>query len=672
MKCKRLLPIVLAALLSSPVYIPSNEVKAVTAADSTIGVQYQAHVQNIGWQIPVKDGSEAGTDGRAYRVEALKINLLNAPSNAHIVYQTHVQNIGWQNSVTDGTEAGTDGKSLRIEALKLSLQNLPGYSIRYKVHVQNIGWMNWVSDGQVAGTEGKSLRVEAIEIELIKISDNTTIGVQYQGHVQNIGWQDPVQNGNIAGTEGKALRVEALKINLINAPEEAKINYQAHVQNIGWQGVSSDNMEMGTHGKGYRVEAVKISLENLPGYSVQYRVHIQNIGWSDWASDGKMAGTVGQSLRIEGIEIRIVKTSSTPTPEAFEAVTKPVSVSAISLNKTKDTIYAGSTDTLLATIIPSDASNENITWTTSNDKIATVNNKGKVTAVSAGTATITASTVDGNHTANCIVTVSNASVQSISLNKNTDLIVIGSTDTLIAVTNPSYASNKNITWTSSDDKIATVDNAGKVTAVALGTTTITAASADGNYTDFCTVTVESLKIKSIDDINKDVYEYDSYSLPDSIEVNMNNGTKESKPVLWSSNLVDTSKTGTVTYEGTVDGYDSKVKLNLNVKSIESDLRCTNLYTSASNNGVKYGIALTSYIPKDINVDKVELYSNGTVLRSFSKEDLTSGGVATVITANSQWSVEIGLNGVSLTNPYIVVYINNNGHDVPCKYLFTAN
>ncbi len=106
---------------------------------NVVSVSYQCHVQNIGWQTLVSNGAEAGTDGKALRVEALKVNLTNAPAGAHVDVQAHVQSIGWQNIVKDGQEAGTDAKALRVEALKLTLENMPGYSIQYRTHVQNIG-----------------------------------------------------------------------------------------------------------------------------------------------------------------------------------------------------------------------------------------------------------------------------------------------------------------------------------------------------------------------------------------------------------------------------------------------------------------------------------------------------------------------------------------------------
>jgi len=282
----------------------------VTVAPQTgdaVSVSYQGHVQDIGWQNWVSDGQDAGTEGAGLRVEALKIKLVNAPVGASIKYQAHVQNVGWQDWVSDGQEAGTDGKSLRVEAIKICLENMPGYSVQYQAYVQNVGWQDWVSDGQEAGTEGLSLRIDAMKIRIVKVSDNSTIGIQYQGHVQDLGWQDLVSNGQITGTVGKRLRVEAFKINLVDAPVGASIKYQGHVQNVGWQDWVSNGEVAGTEGLGLRVEAVKITLGNMPGYSVQYQAHVQNIGWQDWVSDGQEAGTDGKSLRIEAIRIRIVK-----------------------------------------------------------------------------------------------------------------------------------------------------------------------------------------------------------------------------------------------------------------------------------------------------------------------------------------------------------------------------
>ena len=182
MKKRKLLSMLLSlSLIFSGTFINPVTVKASTTAETNVGITYQGHVQKVGWQKWVSDGIQAGTTGKALRVEALKIKLTgeNLPEGASITYQGHVQKIGWQKWVSDGELAGTTGMARRVEALKIKLNNMPGYSIKYRVHVQKIGWQDWVSDGELAGTTGKALRLEAIEIKLVKTSsdeDNSGTG----------------------------------------------------------------------------------------------------------------------------------------------------------------------------------------------------------------------------------------------------------------------------------------------------------------------------------------------------------------------------------------------------------------------------------------------------------------------------------------------------------------
>jgi hypothetical protein len=91
-----------------------------------IGVSYNAHVQDSGWQGYVSDNAIAGTTGQSKRMEAIKIKLYNAGSGVRICYQAHVQNQGWQGKVCDDQLAGTEGQSLRMEALTVELQGAPG------------------------------------------------------------------------------------------------------------------------------------------------------------------------------------------------------------------------------------------------------------------------------------------------------------------------------------------------------------------------------------------------------------------------------------------------------------------------------------------------------------------------------------------------------------------
>ena len=164
-----------------------------------------------------------------------------------------------------------------------------------------------------------------------------------------------------------------------------------------------------------------------------------------------------------------------------------VKVTGIMLSSTSVSLNVGKTKTLTATVSPDDATNKSVTWSTSDSSVAKVSTKGKITAVSRGTATITATTVDGSYTATCNVTVKQP-VTGVSLNVNDLSLNISDTSTLTATVTPSNANNKNVTWSSSDTSIATVSN-GVVTSVSVGTATITVTTSDGGYTDTCLVTV---------------------------------------------------------------------------------------------------------------------------------------------------------------------------------------
>ncbi|GHT40261.1 hypothetical protein AGMMS49965_08270 [Bacteroidia bacterium] len=169
---------------------------------------------------------------------------------------------------------------------------------------------------------------------------------------------------------------------------------------------------------------------------------------------------------------------------------KELPVTSISLDKTTLTLDIGEDFTLTATVLPDDATDKTVTWTSSDPGKATVVD-GKVTAVAAGTATITAKA--GDKEATCTVTVNDApavpvDVTSISLDKPTLTLVVGEDFTLTATVLPDDATDKTVTWESSDLGKATVVD-GKVTAVAAGTATITAKAGDKTAT--CTVTIEA-------------------------------------------------------------------------------------------------------------------------------------------------------------------------------------
>lgn len=164
-----------------------------------------------------------------------------------------------------------------------------------------------------------------------------------------------------------------------------------------------------------------------------------------------------------------------------------LSIPAVRLNKPAITLVVNGSETLIATVLPFDAVNRDVTWATDNDTVASVDANGAVTAISAGTATITVTAVDGGYTDTCLVTVV-VPATGVTLNKTSLIILIGSNETLVATVLPANATNKNVTWTSANPALFTVDANGKVTGVAAGVAAnVTVKTVDGNYTATCSV-----------------------------------------------------------------------------------------------------------------------------------------------------------------------------------------
>ncbi len=173
-----------------------------------------------------------------------------------------------------------------------------------------------------------------------------------------------------------------------------------------------------------------------------------------------------------------------------------IPVDSVSISKTTITLVEGDSETLSVTVSPSTATNKSVSWSSSRPDVATVDEDGKVTAVKAGSATVIVITTDGSKTAKCDVTVEPRPipVAGISLDKSSLELVEGEESSLIATIAPSDASNKTFTWSSSNSQVATVDDNGKVKAIAPGTATITATTADGGKTATCVVSVEAKPI----------------------------------------------------------------------------------------------------------------------------------------------------------------------------------
>ena len=145
------------------------------------------------------------------RLEAIKISISNNSSyTGSIQYQTHIQDIGWQEWKGNGILSGTESQSKRLEAIRIKLTGdlEKDYDIYYQVHAQEFGWLDWAKNGEPAGTAGYSYRLEAIKIKLVQ-KDKGAPGetkkpyiqryVSYATHIQDIGWQTAKYDGEMSG-----------------------------------------------------------------------------------------------------------------------------------------------------------------------------------------------------------------------------------------------------------------------------------------------------------------------------------------------------------------------------------------------------------------------------------------------------------------------------------------
>jgi len=173
-----------------------------------------------------------------------------------------------------------------------------------------------------------------------------------------------------------------------------------------------------------------------------------------------------------------------------------ISVTEVSINKLSTTLTVGESEVLTATILPTNASNQNVKWTSSNENIVTVTD-GVIEAIDTGVATITVETIDGGKTATCTVSVkekdsTEVNVTGISLNKSSLDLTIGETASLTATVTPTNATNKAVTWTSTNSSVATVNANGVVKAVDAGDAVIIVTTNDGGKTAFCSVSVSGI------------------------------------------------------------------------------------------------------------------------------------------------------------------------------------
>lgn len=180
---------------------------------------------------------------------------------------------------------------------------------------------------------------------------------------------------------------------------------------------------------------------------------------------------------------------------------KCVSVTGVGLNKTSTTLIEGETETLVATVMPENATDNSVVWESGNESAATVSQEGLVTAVGEGKATITVKTNDGGFSASCEVTVNKKviAVTGVKLSAASMTLREGEKGTLTATVEPANATNKNVEWWTSDlDVVSVISTSGGsngyVEARKAGKATVTVKTEDGEFSASCEITVEKKEV----------------------------------------------------------------------------------------------------------------------------------------------------------------------------------
>lgn len=325
------------------------------------------------------------------------------------------------------------------------------------------------------GTEQEGVLANSQEIS---VSANP-VTCSYQTHIQDVGWQDWKSNGLSSGTSGESKRLEGIRIELDSQGYDLNVAYQTHIQNIGWEadtgrGWKSSGDMSGTEGCSYRLEGIQIKLTgNDSGkFDIYYRVHAQNFGWLGWAKNGESAGTAGYGYRLEAIQIKIVSAGSaapgstdlpfrdanqTTTPIEDPVVDPPVieppvvdpptdvtvAVTGVNLNKSVINMAVGEpVENLVATVLPSNATNKNISYSSGNQAVVQVDSNGKIQALAVGKCAVTVTTADGSKQASCEV---NVHQDKVTLADGIYTIKKSGTNGLIDVTGAGTANGTNVT-----------------------------------------------------------------------------------------------------------------------------------------------------------------------------------------------------------------------------------
>jgi uncharacterized protein YjdB len=275
-----------------------------------------------------------------------------------------------------------------------------------------------------------------------------------------------------------------------------------------------------------------------------------------------------------------------------------VAVTGVTLTAASSIVKVGGTTSLVATVQPANASNKSLVWSSSNTSVATVSNTGVVTGLAKGSATITVKTQSGNATASVGITVEENQpmtipVASVSVTQSAT-IKVGATANLSATVQPATATNKAVTWSSSNTSVATVSATGEVKGVAKGNATITVTTADGNKTATSAITVEENQPTTIPVTGVSVTQSATIKVgaTANLSATVQPATATNKAVTWSSS---NTSVATVSASGEVKGV-AKGSATITVATADGNKTATSAITVEENQPTTIPVTGVSVTP----------------------------------------------------------------------------
>ncbi len=365
----------------------------------------------------------------------------------------------------------------------------------------------WISD---QGWIPVKLVVETIEAESLSVLEDSWVSEDL-----------PDQNHNgitdlevaMMDTDTLENREAYFKFNLKDISEQQakatlRIVSAQKEEKDGWAELSEFNIGVYGAGNDWAEETLTwnnkpenedlLATKNVTGFNYYY---ITSGTLTEYINEAITAGDTAISFAIKGMDItngsRIWISDQGWEPAMLildNGIREEINVESIALNKETITIDVGQSETLTATIAPENATDKSVSWASSDNNIATVED-GIVTAIAKGNATITVTSTDGGHTATCEITVKDAvAVSGIALDITEINMEKGDTQQLTATISPENATNKNVTWETGNPMVAIISDEGVVSAQGNGSTTISVTTEDGGHTATCNVIVGTTSI----------------------------------------------------------------------------------------------------------------------------------------------------------------------------------